>query len=35
MACLTFIAVDKLNKDDIKRIKKFQGTSYTKKKLIK
>ena len=31
MACLTFIEVDRLKKDDIKRIEEFQGITYTKK----
>ena len=31
MKCVTLTEVDRLNKDDIKRIREFQGTSYTKK----
>ena len=31
MKCVTLTEVDRLNKDDIKRIREFQGNSYTKK----
>ena len=32
MKCITLTEVDRINKDAIKRVKEFQGTSYTKKK---
>lgn len=31
MKCITLIEVDRINKDAIKRVEEFQGTSYTKK----
>ena len=35
MKCITLTEVDRLKKDDIKRIEEFQGISYTKKKINK
>ena len=32
MKCITLTEVDRIDKDAIKRVKEFQGTSYTKKK---